>query len=107
MQNYVDSKMRIVQNQTENDVFIYWTGDPIVAKEIEKRNIKSKLCPFGLTNERNEKAFVKGDNLVLENLNLEIDKDIIAELLFLAQKGYLTLKKDRYSSRLIYCKGIT
>ncbi|MBQ8056436.1 MAG: UDP-N-acetylmuramoyl-L-alanine--D-glutamate ligase [Paludibacteraceae bacterium] len=72
MQNYVDSKMRIVQNQTENDVFIYWTGDPIVAKEIEKRNIKSKLCPFGLTNERNEKAFVKGDNLVLENLNLEM-----------------------------------
>lgn len=37
----------------------------------------------------------------LENLNLEIDKDIIAELLFLAQKGYLTFKKDRYNKHIL------
>lgn len=36
MQNYVDAKMRIIQNQTENDAFIYWAEDPIVSKEIKK-----------------------------------------------------------------------
>ncbi|GHT76398.1 hypothetical protein FACS189463_1410 [Bacteroidia bacterium] len=29
MQNYVDSKLRILQNQTAKDVFIYWNDDPI------------------------------------------------------------------------------
>ena len=35
-QNYIDAKMRIVQNMTPDDCFIYWTGDPIVEKEIAK-----------------------------------------------------------------------
>ena len=46
MQNYVDAKMRITQNQTEEDSFIYWNDDPIVKKEIEKYNLKSRICPF-------------------------------------------------------------
>ncbi|MBP7359079.1 MAG: UDP-N-acetylmuramoyl-L-alanine--D-glutamate ligase, partial [Prevotella sp.] len=29
MQNYVDAKMKIIQNQTEDDSFIYWNDDPI------------------------------------------------------------------------------
>ena len=28
MQNYVDAKMRIIQNQTDKDAFIYWADDP-------------------------------------------------------------------------------
>ena len=32
-QNYIDAKMRIVQNQTEQDIFIYWDDDPNIAKE--------------------------------------------------------------------------
>ena len=34
MQNYVDSKMRIIQNQTPNDAFIYWADDPIIKREL-------------------------------------------------------------------------
>ncbi|MBQ0156404.1 MAG: UDP-N-acetylmuramoyl-L-alanine--D-glutamate ligase, partial [Bacteroidales bacterium] len=45
-QNYVDSKMRIIQNMTENDTFIYWNEDPVVTKEIEKYDIKAKMMPF-------------------------------------------------------------
>ena len=37
MQNYINSKLRIVQNQTASDHVIYWNGDPIVAEEIERR----------------------------------------------------------------------
>ena len=46
MQNYVDSKMRIIQNQTPDDAFVFWNDDPIVTAELKKYNIKAKLCPF-------------------------------------------------------------
>ena len=46
MQNYIDSKMRIIQNQTEGDYFIYWYDDPIIRKELEKYDIKAYQCPF-------------------------------------------------------------
>ena len=52
MQNYVDAKMRITQNQTEEDSFIYWNDDPIVKKEIEKYNLKSRICPFAENKEK-------------------------------------------------------
>lgn len=48
MQNYTDSKMRILQNQTEEDAFIYWNEDPIVKNELPKYNIKAKMCPFSI-----------------------------------------------------------
>ncbi len=32
MQNYTDAKMRITQNQTEEDSFIFWNDDPIVTE---------------------------------------------------------------------------
>ena len=46
MQNYTDAKMRIIQNQTPQDAFIYWADDPIVSKELQKYDIKAVQCPF-------------------------------------------------------------
>lgn len=46
MQNYVDSKMRILQNQTADDTFIYWTGDEYIATELQKRQPESRICAF-------------------------------------------------------------
>ncbi|MCF0160858.1 MAG: UDP-N-acetylmuramoyl-L-alanine--D-glutamate ligase [Bacteroidaceae bacterium] len=46
MQNYVDAKFRIIQNQTEEDAFIYWNDDPIIQHELKKYGIKAHLCPF-------------------------------------------------------------
>lgn len=37
MQNYVDSKMRIIQNQTSADTFIFWSQDEYICSELEKR----------------------------------------------------------------------
>ena len=46
MQNYGDAKMRILQNQTEDDAFVYWQDDPIISRELKKYGVKSHLCPF-------------------------------------------------------------
>ena len=37
MQNYADSKMRIIQNQTPEDTFVYWKQDEDIDNELEKR----------------------------------------------------------------------
>jgi UDP-N-acetylmuramoylalanine--D-glutamate ligase len=50
MQNYVDSKFRIIQNQDENNWFIYNADDEIIVKEIEKKMIKVNTIPFSIKN---------------------------------------------------------
>ncbi|MCH5218872.1 MAG: UDP-N-acetylmuramoyl-L-alanine--D-glutamate ligase [Muribaculaceae bacterium] len=46
MQNYVESKFRIIRNQTASDVFIYWDGDPVIKAEFPRHDIKARLLPF-------------------------------------------------------------
>ena len=46
MQNYVDSKMRILQNQRAEDTFIYWRGDEYVPTEMEKRGPVCRCLGF-------------------------------------------------------------
>lgn len=48
LQNYVDSKFRIIQNQGKDDIFIYFADDPITQREIAKKNIQSIQLPFTL-----------------------------------------------------------
>ena len=36
IQNYVDAKMRILNNETEEDTLIYWSNDPLISREIER-----------------------------------------------------------------------
>jgi len=48
MQNYVDSKFRITQNQTAEDVFIYCADDPVLKDEMMKRKFAARCIPFGL-----------------------------------------------------------
>jgi UDP-N-acetylmuramoylalanine--D-glutamate ligase len=66
MQEYVDSKFRIIQNQTENDSFIYWNDDPLIHAEIEKREIHARKFPFSLKKGLGIKAFIEDKILVID-----------------------------------------
>ena len=66
MQNYVDSKMRIIQNQTSDDAFVFWNDDPIVAEELKKYNIKAKLCPFSEFKSDSVIGYVDANEYVIE-----------------------------------------
>ncbi len=59
MQNYVDSKMRIIQNQTEEDSFIYWNDDPIIKRELEKYDIKAIQYPFSELKEKGSIGYIE------------------------------------------------
>ena len=66
MQNYVDAKMRIIQNQTENDSFIYWNDDPIIKKELAKYDIKSVVCPFSELKEKGSIGYIEEGKYPIE-----------------------------------------
>lgn len=66
MQNYVDAKMRIIQNQTENDNFIYWNDDPIIKKELEKYDIKAIVFPFSELKENGSIGYIEEGKYIIE-----------------------------------------
>jgi UDP-N-acetylmuramoylalanine--D-glutamate ligase len=66
MQNYVDAKMRIIQNQTPQDAFIYWNDDPIIKKELEKYNIKAIQYPFSELKENGAIGYIEEGQYKIE-----------------------------------------
>jgi len=66
MQNYIDSKFRVTQNQTESDYFIWCADDPITAEEVKKRNLMSCSLPFSAEKAQGMAAFVEDDNLIID-----------------------------------------
>ncbi len=61
MQHYVDSKFRILQNQTSEDYFIYSIDDPITSEEIQKRDIKAHSIPFSIKQSVKEGGCLEDD----------------------------------------------
>lgn len=82
MQNYVNSKMRIVQNQGAGDWFIYNYDDPIIRKEVESRGIQSRIAPFSL-----EKIIEEGGYLNKEQITININQQFTMSIHDLALKG--------------------
>lgn len=65
-ENYADAKMRIIQNQTPSDSFIYWNDDPVIKKELEKYEIKAVACPFSEIKEDASVAYIEDGQYKLE-----------------------------------------
>ena len=63
MQNYVDAKFRIIQNQTEEDAFVFWNDDPIIRRELEKYGIQARLCPFAEAKEKGLVAYTEEEKV--------------------------------------------
>ena len=90
MQKYVESKLRILQNQTEEDVLIYNADDEVIVKELQKRKIKARMLPFSM-----EREISEGACIVNEQLNININnKQTTMSIHELAQQG----KHNAYNS---------
>ena len=63
MQNYVDAKFRIIQNQTPEDAFIFWNDDPIIQHELHKYGIHGHYYPFAEKREDGLAAFVEQNKI--------------------------------------------
>lgn len=65
MQNYVDAKMRILQNQTADDTFVYWQEDEHVPHELTKYSDPSQKCGFTDEPQTGSAGYAEGDKFVV------------------------------------------
>lgn len=65
MQNYVDAKMRILQNQTSDDTFVYWKEDEHVPVELPKYHTPSHICGFTDEEQHGSAGYATTDKFVV------------------------------------------
>jgi UDP-N-acetylmuramoylalanine--D-glutamate ligase len=65
MQRYVASKLRIIQNQTPADIFIYCQDDVTLREALQTQDIKAVQLPFSIEQTMNEGACIEGDQLII------------------------------------------
>lgn len=65
-EKYADAKMRIIQNQTKEDSFIYWNDDPVIKKELEKFDVKAVQYPFSELKEKGSIGYIEEGQYILE-----------------------------------------
>lgn len=72
LQNYIDSKFRVLQNQTADDVFIYCADDELTTANLSKQTIPAKQFPFAFGHEVSPGAYAKDGQLhsTIDKLNL-------------------------------------
>ncbi len=60
-QNYVDSKLRVAQNLTEEEYFVFCSDDEITIKELEKIVSRAEQLPFAYQKKEMDVAWVEDD----------------------------------------------
>jgi len=76
LQNYVDSKFRITQNQGPADAFIFCADDEITMQEISKREFKMQCLPFSIKRKEGMSAYTDNNNLIIQTHNQTITMSI-------------------------------
>lgn len=71
-ENYITSKFRIVENQTEDDYFIYDADDEVIIEWLQSNQIQSKSLPFSLKKEIKEGAYYKNQEIIITIDNNQI-----------------------------------
>jgi UDP-N-acetylmuramoylalanine--D-glutamate ligase len=102
----VNSKFRILQNQTASDYFIFCADDPVIIKELNHRHIAGKKIPFSIINKPiANSAYLEKENLIinikpnmikmtLENLALQGKHNIYNSMAAGIATRILDIKKE-------------
>ncbi len=117
-ENYVQSKFRIIQNQTVDDAFIYCADDPVIKAELKKQKIKAKQFPFSIQKElKGNGAFIKASEILfnikpntftmtLENLALQGRHNIYNSMAAGIATKYFNINKDVIKKSLSDFKNV-
>jgi len=71
-ENYINSKFRITENQTEDDFLIYDADDEVITNWLQKNKVRATLLPFSLEKELEQGVFIKNNNIQLKYKTEEI-----------------------------------
>lgn len=116
MQNYIDAKFRIIQNQTPADAFIYWNDDPIIRKELSKYGLCGRKYPFTEKKEDDVASYVDGDilyftepvafNMEQEDLALTGTHNLFNSMAAGISANIAGIKKECIKEALMDFKGV-
>jgi UDP-N-acetylmuramoylalanine--D-glutamate ligase len=93
-ENYIHSKFRITENQTENDFLIYDADDEVITKWLQNNKTKANLLPFSIEKELEQGVFLKNDNIIIKYKT----EDTLMNISTLALKGKHNLKNAMAAS---------
>ncbi len=77
MQEYTDSKFRILQNQRKNDFFIYCADDEAICSELRKREIKPVQIPFTMGEAASPGAGIFNEKMIINYKKNQFDMSIL------------------------------
>ncbi len=100
MDNYAESKFRIIQNQTEEDYFIYCMDDELITSKINNKQIRAKQFPFTLEQQLEEGGWLDNEQQINILINNNKQQQTTMSIHDLAQQG----KHNAYNSM---ASGIT
>ena len=63
--NYIRSKFRIIENQTEEDFFIFCLDDEVIQQKLPLLTIHTNPLPFSMKQEVKKGGYIKGDQMML------------------------------------------
>jgi len=86
MENYADSKFRIIQNQKQGDVFIYCADDEETQKGLLKHQINADTFPFSIEKILDKGAFLQDDQIII-NLHHKNQESFTMSIKDLALQG--------------------
>lgn len=68
-ENYIASKFRIAENQTEDDFFIYDADDKDLTDWLDKHPVKAKLMPYSIERTIEEGAYSTNEDITITTNN--------------------------------------
>ena len=71
-ENYIESKFRIVMNQTNSDYLIYNADDPAIISFLKSNKIQSQLIPFSINKTYDFGTYYKDNNIIIKLKNKSI-----------------------------------
>lgn len=116
-QNYIDAKFRITQNQTDDDVFIYWNDDDVIRQNLGSIVSSAKRKPFSLKKGNGAKAYIEDGvftiedddsffTISVEDLSLKGTHNIYNSMAAALSANALYIKKDAIREALMDFQGV-
>jgi UDP-N-acetylmuramoylalanine--D-glutamate ligase len=70
---YVESKLRILQNQSQNEALIWCFDDPVLKRAIKNRTVAAQQYPFSIC----ESKMINGAHLEKNKIKININKTVL------------------------------
>ncbi len=65
-ENYINSKFRVTENQTEHDFLIYDNDDEVIVNWLKQHKVKATLLPFSIEKDVAQGAYLRDDKIILK-----------------------------------------